>query len=77
VFCLVLVDVGEDEGAPGTVGEAWGGVNRRRQAAGTGGSDLEIPARERVIGLASDVGRLSGERGGDCVKRLGSELLYL
>jgi hypothetical protein len=29
-FCWLLVDVGVDEEATGTVGEAWGGVNRRR-----------------------------------------------
>jgi hypothetical protein len=49
-------DVDVDEEAPGTVGEAWGSVNRRRGSQGSGGLRLEIaaaPARWCLINLLS------------------------
>ena len=49
-LCWVLVDVGVDGEATGTVGEAWGGVNRRRRAPGSGGCDLQIGATPALIG---------------------------
>jgi hypothetical protein len=37
-------DVDVDEEVPGTVGEAWGSVNRQRGSQGSGGLRLEIAA---------------------------------
>jgi hypothetical protein len=59
---LMLGDVVDDEESTGTVGEAWGGVNRRRRGATVAAGSGQIPARGRLIEEGKVLRRIRGMR---------------